>query len=235
MRRLFTAGAVAACVITSTAGAFAQAAAPDDRFLCSARSSSSQPVAGRIVPRDEGARRSNFVEFRRGLLEAVERKDAAAVLAVVHPRARVSFDGAGGPEAFKSYHMDNPEEDFWTEFTWILRMGGRFRTPTEFDAPYTFAFWPDGADGFECLAVLGTGVRLRERPTTESPVLTVLSHDIVERVLEDKPVPGWQEVVTADGRTGFVASRYLRSPIDHRAMFSYEDGRWWLMAYISGD
>jgi len=34
---------------------------------------------------------------------------------------------------------------------------------------------------------------------------------------------------------GFVASRYVRSPVDHRAIFSFRDGRWWLMAYVAGD
>ena len=195
----------------------------------------SQPVAGRLRPRDEAPLRVDFVAFRRRLLDAVERKDSRAVLSAVHPQARVSFDGAAGPEAFTTHHMNNPEEDFWSEFAVVLRSGGRFRTPTAFDAPYVFADWPDSADGFECLAVTGTGVRLRQQPTTQSPVTATLSYDIVQRVLESQPVSGWQGVMTAGGRRGFIASQYLRSPIDHRATFAYADGQWWLMAYLAGD
>ena len=45
----------------------------------------------------------------------------------------------------------------------------------------------------------------------------------------------WKRVQLADGRTGYMASRYVRSPIEHRALFEFENGRWWLMAYVAGD
>ena len=226
--------AVAALVAGAVATLGAQAPARNVR-PCVPPSASSPLRSPRLLPSDAGSTRPDFVEFRRELLQAATRKDTAAVLAVVHPEARVSFDGSGGPTAFKSLHIDDPDEDFWTEFPAILRMGGRFRTPTEFDAPYTFANWPDGVESFECLAVIGTGVRLRQNPTTRSRPLAVLSYDIVQQLIDDAPVAGWEHVVTADGVRGFVSSRYLRSPIDHRAMFAYQDGRWWLMAYLAGD
>jgi hypothetical protein len=57
----------------------------------------------------------------------------------------------------------------------------------------------------------------------------------VQQLIDAAPVAGWEHVTTPDGRSGFVSARYLRSPIDHRAMFAYQDGRWWLMAYLAGD
>ena len=221
---------VAAALVTLGAQAPGRNASP-----CVPPSPSSPARSQRLMPRDEASTRPDFVEFRRVLLQAATRKDTAAVLASVHPDARVSFGDSGGPAAFKSLHIDDPDEDFWTEFPAILRMGGRFRTPTEFDAPYTFADWPDGVESFECLAVIGTGVRLREKPTTQSRPLAVLSYDIVQHLIDERPVAGWEHVATADGVRGFVSSRYLRSPIDHRAMFAYQDDRWWLMAYLAGD
>lgn len=220
---------VATCLLACAASA---QPAPAGDHLCVPAAGRS---AARLPPSDEGPRRADLVRFRQDLLDATRRKDVAAVLAAVHPEARVSFDGAGGPAAFKSYHIDNPDEDFWADFAAVLRMGGRFRTPDDFDTPYTFANWPDGADGFECLAVIGTNVRLREQPTTQSRVLAVLNYDLVQRVLDNTPTQGWAQVTTVGGHTGFVASRYLRSPIDHRALLEFRDGRWWLMAYISGD
>jgi hypothetical protein len=228
----FAAAALVAGVVVTPG---AQAPGREVRRPCVPRSSSNAARPPRLLPHDDASRRPDFVEFRRMLLQAALRKDIAAILAVVHRDARVSFDGSAGPAAFKSLHVDDPDEEFWTEFPAILRMGGRFRTPTEFDAPYTFANWPDGVESFECLAVIGTGVRLREKPTTRSQPLAVLSYDIVQQLIDAAPVAGWEHVTTPDGISGFVASRYLRSPIDHRAMFAYQDGRWWLMAYLAGD
>ena len=36
-------------------------------------------------------------------------------------------------------------------------------------------------------------------------------------------------------RTGYVATRLTRSPIDYRAMFSLTNGRWQMMLFLAGD
>ena len=191
--------------------------------------------APKVLFRDDGVRRPDFVEFRKRLREATARRDLATLTASLHPQMQVDFDGSAGPDAFKEHHVDNPDEDFWTEFTELLAMGGRFDGPDTFTAPYAFTEFPDGIDAFECLVVLGTNIRLHDRPATDAPVLASLDRDVVQASADDNPVRGWQRVRTADGTTGFVASRYLRSPIDHRAIFSFRDGRWWLMVYVAGD
>lgn len=72
-------------------------------------------------------------------------------------------------------------------------------------------------------------------------MLAVLSFDILpfareayERMSE-KQSEEWTSVLLRDGRVGYVASRYLRSPIEHRAIFERKNGRWWLTAFVSGD
>jgi len=189
----------------------------------------------KVLFHDDGDRRADFNEFRRRLREAASRRDIAAVTATLHPEIQVDFGGSAGPAAFKQMHIDNPDEDFWTEFAEILAMGGRFSTPDTFAAPYAFTEFPDGIDSFECLVVLGSNIRLRERPAADALVLAVLDRDVVQESPDDNPVAGWRRVETADGVTGFVASRYLRSPIDHRAIFSFRNGRWWLTVYVAGD
>ena len=191
--------------------------------------------APKVLFRDDGARRPDFMEFRRRLREATARRDLATLTANLHPQVQVDFDGSGGPDAFKERHVDNPDEDFWTEFTEILAMGGRFDGPDTFAAPYAFTEFPENIDAFECLVVLGRNIRLRERPSADAPVLARLDRDVVQASSDDTPVLGWRRVETAEGVTGFIASRYLRSPIDHRAIFSFRDGRWWLMVYVAGD
>jgi len=188
-----------------------------------------------LRPVDEAPRRADFVEFRRRLQDAVTRKDTAAVLAAVDPGVRIDFGNSGGVQAFKDRVIDNRAEDFWKEFGTILRLGGRFRTNDAFDAPYTFSAWPENLDSFECLAVIGTRVRLREAAGLDARIVTQLDFAIVRVTRAEADTPGWRRVQLADGRTGWVSSQYLRGPIDHRALFQFHDGRWWLMAYVAGD
>ena len=187
-----------------------------------------------LRPVDEASRRSDFLEFRRHLQDIVARRDERALLSSVHPGVRISFGDGGGIAAFRKQVVASRDEDFWREFATILRLGGRFRMQNAFDAPYTFAAWPTDLDAFECLAVIGTRVRVRATPGLSGRILTALDFAIV-RARPDRAGAGWRHVELADGGTGYVASQYVRSPIDHRALFEFEKGRWWLMAYIAGD
>ena len=199
---------------------------------CLAPGSRSAPT---LRPVDEAARRADFVEFRRRLQDAVARKDEAAVLAAVDPGVRVSFGDGGGVQAFKTEVVGNRNEDFWGEFGAILRLGGRLRTNDAFDAPYTFSAWPENFDSFECLAITGRRVRVRATPGADGRIVAQLDYAIVRANPGKAATPGWRGVQLPDGRTGFVSSQYIRSPIDHRALFQFHDGRWWPMAYVKGD
>jgi len=192
-------------------------------------------VAPTLRPVDEASRRADFVDFRRRLQDAVARKDEAAVLAVVDPGVRISFGNSGGRPAFKADVIDNRDEDFWMEFATILRLGGRFRTNDDFDAPYTFSAWPETLDSFECLAITGSRVRVRAAPGLDGRIVTPLDYAIVRANRAKVETPGWIGVQLPDGQTGFVSSQYIRSPIGRRALFQFRDGRWWLMAYVAGD
>lgn len=48
-------------------------------------------------------------------------------------------------------------------------------------SPNTKNSFPSGLDGFEHLAVIGSGVRVREGPDTGSPVVATLSVNVVAR------------------------------------------------------
>ncbi len=188
-----------------------------------------------LEPVDESSRRADFVDFRRRLQDSVARRDEAALLGIVHAKVRTSFGDGGGIEEFKKEHLENKEGGFWEEFALILRLGGRFRRNDAFDAPYTFSAWPDNLDSFECLAIIGSRVRVRAAPGLNARILTALDFAVVRALPAGSETPGWRRIQLADGRTGYIASRYVRSPIDHRALFEFQDGRWSLMAYVAGD
>ena len=211
-------------------------AAAQDRLEANPCVGPGSRVAPMLRPVDEGSRRADFLEFRRRLQEAVARRDEAAVLAIVDPTVRISFGDSGGAQAFKAQVIGNRNEDFWGEFGTILRLGGRFRANDAFDAPYTFSAWPGDLDSFECLAITGSRVRVRVAAGLGTRIVTQLDFAIVRANAPKKPgTPGWRGIELPDGRTGLVSSRYVRSPIDHRALFQFHDGRWWLTAYVAGD
>jgi len=192
-------------------------------------------VAIRVPPHDEGDRNPAFDEFRSRLRQTVARKDGEALMAIVHPQIKAGFDGSDGRGAFRERYLNNPDEDFWKDFGDVLALGGRFSTPEEFTAPYTFTDFPIDLDAFECVVILGRDVRLRLEPNTSATVLGRLDHQVVQAFPEDASSTGWRRVATADRRVGYVAARYLRSPIDYRAFFRFEGGRWWLVTYLAGD
>jgi hypothetical protein len=134
--------------------------------------------------------------------------------------------------------MNDPEQRFWEEFGWVLAHGGTFRTPTEFQAPYVYSAWPDEFDPFESMAVTGSRVRVRDAPQATARVLTHVDYAIVRRFANEPDPPGWTHVRLASGPVeyvGYVASIYVRSPIDYRAIFTFKDGRWRLTAFVAGD
>jgi hypothetical protein len=179
----------------------------------------------RLLPRDGARRRADFVEFRRQLQQAVTQRNAAAVLTMVDPMVKLGFDGSGGADAFKE-RLNAPSGDVWRELEAIINGGGDFIQPDVFAAPYVYSNWPASLDSFECMAVTGAGVRLRERPGADGRTIEFLNHAVVQR-MSDTSVPegsGWQRVRLANGRTGYMSERYLRSPVDYRALFELKNG-----------
>jgi hypothetical protein len=58
---------------------------------------------------------------------------------------------------------------------------------------------------------------------------------VIVQPLDGKTPLEWTAVRLIDGRTGYIASRSLRSPSGRRAIFDFKDGRWWLTAFAAGD
>lgn len=187
----------------------------------------------RLLPRNEAARDPDLAAFQRRLLDAVARRDVSAILRMSDRAVKLDFGGGEGIE-FLEQMLANASSNFWREFPRALALGGTFRGE-DFSAPYVFSAWPDGFDPFECAAIVGHGVRLREGPGPTARTLTTLDYDIVEQVQEAPDTPGWTRVRTALGQQGFVASQFVRSPSDYRARFARRDGQWRLMAFLAGD
>jgi hypothetical protein len=191
-----------------------------------------------LLPVDEAARQPDFFSFRAGLQAALARRDLDAILAVLSKDIKNSFGGDDGIDGFhRVWRPMEPDSALWSELGTVLALGGTFSDPDTFTAPYTFSRWPDRFDGFEHVALIASDVRIREAPRADAAALTTLSFSILpvargDGVAEEE---GWTAVALDGGKTGYVASRLARSPIDYRAMFSKVNGRWHLVFFLAGD
>ena len=192
-----------------------------------------------LLPVDESASRPDFAAFRTRLMDAVARRDAAAILDIVHPDIKNGFGGNEGIEEFKEmWRLDQPDSEFWKEFGKVMTLGGVFEGAEYFTAPYTFSRWPYGVDSFDFVAVIGSNVRIRTMPMPDAPVLAQVSHLILEldpeSLSKDWMTEEWT-AVRVDGQKGYIATRFIRSPVDYRARFQFIDGRWRLIFFLAGD
>ena len=188
-----------------------------------------------LRPIDEGPRNPDFLAFRTSLLRTIERRDVPALLEVVHPDIKNTFGDDNGKEAFtRRWRLDRADSELWRELGSILSLGGAFQSRDVFVAPYVFSNWPEKLDSFEYVAVVGTSVRIRSAASTQARILATLSHSILELESGDQRET-WTKVRLPGGRSGFVASRLVRSPVDYRAFFVRENGRWQLNTLVAGD
>jgi hypothetical protein len=195
-----------------------------------------------LLPIDEASRRPDFFTFRAHLQRAIARRDWPAVLAVVHPKIRNSFGPDDGLATFReTWKAESADSALWETLGAVLALGGSFDQAGSFMAPYVYSRWPGTFDGFEHVAVIGSRVRVRAAPRADADVLAALSYAILrlqtgaDSQIAPAMTDDWTAVALAGGRTGFIASQYVRSPIDYRAIFAEEGGRWRLMALIAGD
>jgi hypothetical protein len=190
-----------------------------------------------LKPVDEGPSDSSFAAFRKDLLDAVQQRDAKRLIAALDPDIRTSFGGGGRIAGFREqWSPDNKDSAVWAELETILTNGGTFLkggTTPSFWAPYVYSAWPDGFDAFEYGAVMGENIPLRESPANDGKTLGLLSYNIVKLTREEKS--GFLRVQTEDGRSGWVGSAQVRSPIGYRAGFIKSSEGWKMNALVAGD
>ena len=219
----------------------------------SGRTSGAQTNGGvKLFPVDEAANDPSFLEFRKELITALERKDVQFIRSVLDPGIRNTFGDDGGVnEFFEIWKPEQPDSPLWPGLSIILSMGGTFEDyegKRSFCAPYVFSAWerieknladPDSA--FTHAAIVGENVELKRSPDATAEALATLAYDVVKVDYEksirepNKETLAWVKVTTLDGKEGYVLARSVRSPIDYRACFEKSGSRWRMTALIAGD
>ncbi len=205
-----------------------------------------------VKPVDEAKKDASFLGFRKKLIAATEKKDWRYIYSIVDPKIATSFGGDTGSAAFKGrWRLQDKDSKFWKEFLPVIKNGGAFTGEGRdrlnyFSAPYTFSSWPDEVDGFKHLAIFGSNVNLREKPSMGARVTTQLSYNVVgidyDASVRIKTGPeehdfeyDWYKVKTLGGIEGFIKAAFVRSHIDYRAVFAKKRGVWKMTFFLAGD
>lgn len=197
--------------------------------------------AQKLYPVDEAAKDPGFFTFRARLIQAVQKRNSTYLISILSPKISNSFGGDGGIQEFKqTWRPERAQSPVWSELAAALSLGGTFGKDGSFAAPYTFSLYPEDRDVFESGVIIGEGVRLRSAPAMNASVIRTLSFDLVDLVSDQTKRTArnereWIKVKLSDGQTGYVAAEFFRSPIDYRAVFEKENGRWVMTAFIAGD
>lgn len=189
-----------------------------------------------LLPVDQAATQPDFFSFRAQLIASLARRDVPALLEVVHKNIKNSFGGNDGIDEFKGmWTLDQPDSRLWEQLAKVLALGGTFSGDGSFTAPYTFSRWPDSVDAFSHVAIIGNSVRARSAASRTAQTVASLSYAIVEQVEPKTPDDDWVRVRLPGGAMGYVDQRYVRSPIDYRAIFTKDRGRWQMTVFVAGD
>jgi hypothetical protein len=189
---------------------------------------------GRFAPRDECASVSGAREFRLALAQAVLQRDAGKVADMASEDVQLGFGGDDGRDRFRN-GLDNAGSTGFVELERVLALGCAVSEDGTLTMPWAFAQDIGDLDVFDVVQVLGSDVPLYTTARRKSPERGRLSWEYVT------PVSGFDdrmrlvEVVTTDGKRGFVARDRLRSPIDYRLIAERQGNAWRITAFVAGD
>jgi hypothetical protein len=200
---------------------------------------------------DQASDDPSFVRFRNRLSDIIKRRDRTALMTMLDPAIKVSFGESNGKAAFSRFwELNSRRTRVWEELGLVVNNGGYMSADggvKTFAAPYSFeGFGIDcqtDLDQFVHKVIFGKDVALRREGSLDGELITRLSYNIVETVGErtvtretgDHVVAEWYFVKTLGGQEGYVHARYVRSPIEYRAIFQKRNNRWLMTAFVAGD
>ena len=188
---------------------------------------------GPYAPRDTCGDLEGAAAFRRALAEAVQARDADALVALAAEDVKLDFGGGSGRAGLKK-RLTAEDRKLWQELEELLALGcsankqGGLTIPWYFDQPI------EGVDPFMGMIVTGEGVPLLGSPDEDGTAVATLSWDVVE-ISTLQPDEPFQKVETTGGEEGYIATDKLRSLIDYRLLATSRNGNWRIVSLVAGD
>jgi hypothetical protein len=198
-------------------------------------SPAAQATTTSFAPIETCNRQPGAAQFRAALTRAVKAHDAAALVALASPDVRLDFgDGAGRVELSRRLAgAEGPK--LWRELDRILPLGCAVQDGN-LVMPSIFAHDFGEIDASDVMVVTGANVALRSGPSAKVAPIRTLSWSLVEPLSgDDFGKPFRQVRIHGGGPTGYLASAYLRSPLDYRLVAGRKGRAWRIDAFLAGD
>lgn len=192
-----------------------------------------QLAEGPFAPRDACGDLKGADEFRRQLAEAIEARDAEALVALAAEDVKLDFGGGSGRAELRK-RLEAPDRKLWEELDALLALGCAANKQSGLTIPWYFEQPKPGVDSSKGMLVTGEKVALLDSPSNDGKVAATLSWDLVE-IAALKPDDPFQKVETRDGQQGYIATGQLRSLLDYRLLAVSRNGTWRIVSLVAGD
>ena len=194
-----------------------------------------------VLPVDEAVTDPSWVQFKKRLQTAIEKRDKQFVLAILDRGVRNQGEDANGVAEFrKQWDIDASDSPLWRELASAMQLGAAYikreQGPPELCAPYLLAQWPEDVEPFDHGAVVARETTVQAEPSTSSAALGTLSYHIVtvdDWEVADKASTVSQKWVRIEyrGRQGYVPEEHVRSAVEHTACFVKTASGWRMVAF----
>ena len=171
--------------------------------------------AGKWAPRDECGSLPGARAFREKLAAAVQARDADAIAAMAIEDIRLGFGGEDGKRRFLAA-LKAPDGKLMNELGQLLQLGCAGSDGGGLTIPWYFQQELGDIDSGSAMLVTGVDVPLLAEGKPGAGTSEKVSWDLVTLTAGLKPGAAYQQVKSASGKTGFVATDKLRSLLAHR-------------------
>lgn len=185
---------------------------------------------------DECASDPSFADYRRRLERAVRARDPLALKSLVSPRVEVDFGGHAGFPAFaRAWKLDRPRQSrLWDELAQVMRLGCR-REQDVLVMPAYFSALPEGTDAASVVVATRAGALWRGQSGAGTPIGRLRRGEVLTLLGAQAGERSWLSVRHSSMGDAYVRAADVRSPLDYRAFFGREGGRWVMTAFVAGD
>jgi len=197
----------------------------------------------------------DFSQFRQSFLSAVKRHDETFIRALVTPQTQSTSNQS---LSLENYNLEDKNSPFWQQIEKAVTAGCTLEVTTRMTqqeteneiwvCPKTFGKPIYDSDWQTQVAIIVDRVNIRAEPKNNSPIIRVVSKELVqfdsetyqklsevERELINQ-FDGWTPVILKNGKKGWVQNQFVYyEPRDYRISFARFNGRWGLRYLLAGE